>query len=139
MPTEYLGITSDRAGVAASWNEMHGSYLDNVFRRMPLSKLAPSRNGCTPRRKRRFRIHQPRHGRIVRVTAYVNGHRFKRVRGHRITRLVLRHLPRGRFHLRIVALAANGQLTISRRTYGACSKGRPHTVVRPAHRTTSVG
>jgi hypothetical protein len=133
MPTEYLGLTSDRSGVAASWNQMHGSYLDNVFRRMPLSKLASSRNGCTPRRKRRFRIHQPRHGRIVRVTAYVNGHRFKRVRGHRITRLVLRHLPRGRFHLRIVALAANGQRTISRRTYSACGKGRPHTVVRPGH------
>jgi hypothetical protein len=132
MPTEYLGLTSDRSGVAASWDEMHGSYLDNVFRRVPVSKLVPPRrHGCTPHRKRRFRIHQPWHGRIVMVTAYIDGRRVKRVRGHRVTRLVLRHLPRGRFHLRIVALAANGQRTISYRTYRPCRKGRPHTVVWP--------
>ena len=131
MPTEYLGLTSDGSGVAASWNEMHGMYLDNVFRRVPVSALVPSPPGCPARRKKRFRIHQPRLGRIVEVTAYLDGRRFKRVHGHRVTRLVLRHLPRGRFHLRIVALAANGQRTISYRTYRACRKGRPHTIVRP--------
>jgi BNR repeat protein len=136
MPTEYLGLTSDRSGVAASWDEMRGSYLDNVFRRVPVSKLVPSkpsRHGCRAHRKRRFHIHQPWHGRIVTVTAYIDGRRVKRVHGHRVTRLVLRHLPPGRFHLRIVALAANGQRTISYRTYRPCRKGRPHTVVRPPH------
>jgi hypothetical protein len=131
MPTEYLGLTSTGSDVAASWDEMRGSYLDNVFRRVPVSKLVPSRPGCPGQRKKRFRIHQPRNGRIVEVTAYVDGRLFKRVRGHRVTRLVLSHLPRGRFHLRIVALAANGQRTISYRTYRPCRKGRPHTVVRP--------
>jgi outer membrane protein assembly factor BamB len=37
MPTEYLGVASNRAGVDVSWNELRGTFLDNVFRQIPVS------------------------------------------------------------------------------------------------------
>jgi hypothetical protein len=65
----------------------------------------------------------------VEVTAFVNGKRVKRVRGRRVTRLVLRRLPRGRFRVRIVARTNLGTRTVSVRTYRGCRKGRPRTQV----------
>jgi alpha-glucosidase len=94
-------------------------------------KSVPKKARCLRKRKSRFRIHQPRHGRIVTVTAYIDGHRVRRLHRHRVTRLVLRKLPRRRFALRIVARHASGRRTISIRTYRRCKKGRPHTIVRP--------
>ena len=85
--------------------------------------------GCPREPKRSFWIHQPRHGRIVRVAAFVNGRRVKVVRGHRVTRLVLARLPKGRVTVRIVATSARGQRTISVRRYRDCRKGRPRTRV----------
>ena len=84
---------------------------------------------CPREPKRSFRIHQPRRGRIVRVAAFVNGRRVKVVRGHRVTRLVLARLPKGRVTVRIVATSARGQRTVSVRRYRGCRKGRPHTRV----------
>jgi hypothetical protein len=34
MPTEYLGVASNRGGVDVSWNELRGPLLDNVFRHL---------------------------------------------------------------------------------------------------------
>ena len=89
---------------------------------------------CADRRKFAFRVHQPRHGRIVRVDAFVNNRRRARVRGRRVTRFVLKKLPQGVFTVRVVATAANGQRTISVRKYRGCTKSRPRTHVHKKHR-----
>jgi predicted acyl esterase len=89
---------------------------------------------CIDRRKFRFTIDQPRRGRIVKVTAFVNGKRRAVKRGRRVTELTLRRLPRRTFTVRIVALASNGQRTISVRRYRGCRKGRPRTHVVPPRR-----
>jgi limonene-1,2-epoxide hydrolase len=85
-------------------------------------------------RKFAFRLHQPRGGRIVRANVYVNGRRVARLRGRRITRIVLRRLPVGVFHVKIVAVTSRGQRVVSVRTYRGCLKSRPHTRVRRHHR-----
>ena len=96
----------------------------------PLGPAGRAPRRCIDRRKFTFRIHQPSAGgRIVQVTAYVNGRRAKRVRGRRITRFTLRRLPRGRFTVRIVALSSRGPRTVSVRRYRGCRKGRPTTRV----------
>ena len=89
---------------------------------------------CRDHRRFTFRVHQPRHGRIVRVEAYVNGRLRKRVRGHRVTRVTISRLPRRRFSVRIVAHWNTGKRTVSTRTYKGCRKSRPHTQVRGGRR-----
>jgi hypothetical protein len=82
------------------------------------------------RRKFSFRVHQPRGGRVVAVAVYVNGRRVKRVRGRRVTHVVVGRLPRGVFTVRIVATTDGGSRTVSVRRYRGCRKGRPHTHVQ---------
>jgi predicted acyl esterase len=97
----------------------------------------PSNRHCKDVRKFAFRVHQPRGGRIVRLTVYVNGRRVKRLHGHRVTHVTLRRLPLGVFKVKIVAVSSRGSRTVSRRTYRGCRKGRPHTRVhrhRHGHR-----
>ena len=95
---------------------------------------APGRPArCVDRRKFAFRIHQPRHGSVVAVRVYVNGKLTRRLRGHRIVRVVLRRLPQGRFTVKIVARTSRGSETVSVRRYRGCTKGRPHTHVRHPH------
>jgi uncharacterized protein len=95
----------------------------------------PTKRGCKDRRKFSFRVHQPRNGRIVRVTVYVNGKRVKRLHGHRISRVTLKRLPKGVFKVKIVAVTSRGSRTVSVRTYRGCKKSRAHTHVhRPPHR-----
>jgi putative CocE/NonD family hydrolase len=89
---------------------------------------------CRDVRKFAFRLHQPRGGRIVRATVYVNGRRVKRLHGHRVSRIVLRRLPLGVFHVKIVAVTSRGERVVSQRTYRGCRKSRPHTHVRRHHR-----
>ncbi len=89
---------------------------------------------CIDRRKFRFRVHQPRHGRIVRVTAYVNGKKKAVKRGKRVKSFTLKRLPKGVFTVKIVARAKSGQRTISVRKYRGCKKSRPHTHVKKPHR-----
>src|SRR4051794_9272422 len=90
---------------------------------------------CVDRRKFTFRIHQPRRGRVVRVAAFVNGKRVLNVKKRRVTRVVLKRLPKGLFRVRIVATTNNGSRTISVRHYRGCRKGKPRThVVRPHRR-----
>ncbi|GAC1321858.1 MAG: hypothetical protein NVSMB25_16180 [Thermoleophilaceae bacterium] len=96
----------------------------------------PSSRGCKDRRRFAFRLHPPRGVRIVRASIYVNGHRVQRLRGRRITHIVLRRLPKRRFTVRIVAITSRGQRIVSTRTYRACRKGRPRRL-RP-HRRARV-
>ncbi len=91
---------------------------------------APRAIKCTDKRRFTFRVHQPKHGRIVRVQAYVNGKLRRTVRGHRVTRVTIANLPRKRFRVRIVAHWSTGARTISTRVYKGCKKSRPHTQVR---------
>jgi hypothetical protein len=85
---------------------------------------------CRDKRRFTFRIHQPKHGRIVRVEAYVNGKLRRRVRGHRVKRVTIAKLPRKRFRVRIVAHWSSGERTVSTRVYKGCRKSRPHTHVQ---------
>lgn len=85
---------------------------------------------CKDHRRFTFRVHQPKHGRIVRVQAYVNGKLRRTVRGHRVTRVTIARLPHKRFRVRIVAHWQSGARTVSTRVYKGCKKSRPHTHVR---------
>jgi hypothetical protein len=74
-----------------------------------------------------FRIPQPRGGRIVKVSAFVDGRRVKTVRGHRVTRIKLKR-PAGKknFTVRIVKVSDRGRRSVSIRHYRGCKKTRPH-------------
>jgi hypothetical protein len=85
---------------------------------------------CVDRRKFSFRIKQPRGGRIVRATAYLDGKKIKTVRSKRVTRLIVAKFPKGNHTLKIVAQHASGKYTISTRRYRGCNKGAPTTIVR---------
>jgi hypothetical protein len=88
----------------------------------------PPKGSCKDKRRFAFRVNQPRRGRIVRVTVYVNGHRVKRLRGHRITRFSIKRLPKGVFKVKIVSVTSRGKRIVSVRTYRGCKKGRPHRI-----------
>lgn len=64
---------------------------------------------CVRRRTLVVRLRQPRHDRIVRVRAYINGRRVKQARGHRIRRLILRQPRQADFRLIIVESLASGR------------------------------
>jgi predicted acyl esterase len=95
-----------------------------------LATGAPAAGKCVDRRKFKFRVHQPKHGRIVRVTAFVNGKKKAVKRGKRVKSFTLTRLPKGVFTVKIVARAKSGQQTISVRKYRGCNKTRPHTHVK---------
>jgi hypothetical protein len=99
----------------------------------PCNKKSEPRK-CVDRRKFRFTIDQPNKGRIVKVTVFVNGKKTRVKRGRRVTELTLKRLPKRTFTVKIVALANNGQRTISVRRYRGCKKGKPTTVVKPPKR-----
>jgi hypothetical protein len=97
-----------------------------------LNKCEPSGQTCLKDRLH-FKIHQPERSRIVQVDAYIDGKHVKRKTGERVTTFDLKR-PKGKrdFKLRIVTRAANGQRTISVRTYHRCTKTNPHThTVKP--------
>jgi predicted acyl esterase len=99
---------------------------------LPGSQKKPQ---CVDRRRFTFKIHQPHGGgRVVKVVAYVNGKRVLTKKGHKITKVQLKKLPKKTFRVRIVATTNKGSRTISVRTYRGCKKGKPHThVVPPKH------
>src|SRR6202022_3617883 len=82
---------------------------------------------CRDSRRFTFRVHPPRHQRIVRVEVYVNRRLVKRVRAHRITHVTIRRLPQGKFVVKVITHTNRGHRTTSTRTYHGCSKGRPRT------------
>ena len=94
----------------------------------PLAHTNPAQHVCPARQRLRFRIPQPRGARVVRVVAFVDGKRVRTVRGHRVSRLVLKP-PAGKvnFTVRIVKWASNGRRTVSVRHYKRCRKTKPVT------------
>jgi predicted acyl esterase len=98
-----------------------------------LQDCKPKKTDCSKEPKLRFRIGQPWKGRIVEVRAYVDGKLVRRKRGRRVTRLVLdKPKNKTKFTVRVVAIADDGQKTISVRRYGKCFKSSPVThVVQP--------
>ncbi|MEA2444463.1 MAG: hypothetical protein QOJ12_1755 [Thermoleophilales bacterium] len=100
------------------------------FAATPRPGTVPLVPGCVDRRKFAFRIHQPKNGRVVAVTVFVDGKRVKHVSGRRVTRVVLKRLPRGTFTVRIEALTSGSSRTVSVRRYRGCKKGRPQTHVQ---------
>ena len=89
---------------------------------------------CVDRRKFTFRIHQPKHGRVIQLTVLVNGKRVKRIKAHRITRFTLKKLPKAVFTVEIIAKTNLHTKTISTRRFRGCRKTRPHTRVKGHHR-----
>jgi hypothetical protein len=87
----------------------------------------PGNAECVDRRRFTFKLHRPKHTRIVRVEGYVNGKRRLRVKGKNITRVALRALPKKRFVVRIRAFHSNGAEVVSTRTYKGCTQSRPTT------------
>jgi hypothetical protein len=77
---------------------------------------------CVPRRRLAVALRQPRHGRIVRVQAYIGGRLVKRVRGHRIKRLTLTHPRKADFRLLIVEWTADGRRLQFVRHFHRCGK-----------------
>jgi pimeloyl-ACP methyl ester carboxylesterase len=113
---------------------------DNTVSAFPIpAALAPcdkkgAPKSCVDHRKFSFRIHQPKNGRITRVTVFVNGKKRLVKKGKRVTRVTLRKLPKtGVFTVRIVARSNEKQETISVRRYRGCKKGKPHTHVNNQH------
>jgi hypothetical protein len=94
----------------------------------------PGSKRCVDRRRFHFRLRQPRGGRIVSVSVFVNGRRVIRRRGRRIDSVSLGRLPIGRFKVRIVARTSFGRVIESTRTYSGCRKSRPRTRTRRGHR-----
>jgi len=94
----------------------------------------PAKRGCVDHRRFRFRLRQPRGGRIVSVAVYVNGRRVIRRRAHRIGAVTLRRLPLGVFEVKLVARASFGRRIVSTRTYRGCRKSRPRTHTHRGHR-----
>src|SRR3954447_3275049 len=101
----------------------------NDFEPAEVETPAPATGGSCPKRQRlTFRIPQPRGARVVKLTAFIDGKRVKRVHGRRIARLKLKP-PKGKtsFTVRIVKVASNGRRSVSVRRYKRCHKTRPRT------------
>ena len=81
----------------------------------------PKPHGCILTKSLRVSLRHPRHQRIVKVTAYIDGKRVLVKRGRHLRKVVLHHLPRGRrFRLKIVEVTNRG-IRISRsRSYRGC-------------------
>jgi hypothetical protein len=81
---------------------------------------------CASRRDFRIRLRVPRGQRLRSAKVYVNGRRVRVLRGRRLTATVdLRHLPRGRFTVRVVGVTSSGRVITETRRYRTCTpKGR---------------
>jgi pimeloyl-ACP methyl ester carboxylesterase len=84
----------------------------------------PTPAACVRRQRLVIRIRQPRHGRIVRVQAYINGRLVKRVRGHRVTRITLRRPRRADFRVVVAEYTADGRRILIVRHFHRCGKTR---------------
>jgi hypothetical protein len=87
----------------------------------------PGNAECVDRRRFSFKLHRPKHTRIVRVEGYVNGKRRLRVKGRDVRRVALKALPKKRFVVRIHAFHSNGAEVISTRVYKGCKQSKPKT------------
>jgi pimeloyl-ACP methyl ester carboxylesterase len=80
---------------------------------------------CSQLPRLSFRINQPRHGRIVKVLAYVDGKLVRQKSGRRVTRLTLSRPAKKNFTVRIVKVSNTGKRSATVRKYRGCSKTRP--------------
>src|SRR3954449_3311129 len=121
-PARTLKVPNWESGqhtITIQWNDFE--HVDTVL------PGGPSIGRCAPFMT--FRIPQPRHGRVVRVRAYIDGKLVKRVHGRRVKRVTLKP-PKGKvnFTVRIVSFTSAGKRIVSVRKYRGCSKTRPHRV-----------
>jgi hypothetical protein len=82
-------------------------------------------NGCIDTRRFRFKLHHGRRGRVVRVQVYINGKRVLSRRGHNLSSVTVKRLPRGHFTVKIVSTQSSGSKITSTRTYDGCAKSKP--------------
>jgi hypothetical protein len=87
----------------------------------------PSAGRCVDRRKFTFKLHHAPHARVTGVVVFVDGKRKLTRRGHALSKVTLRRLPRGRFEVKIVATQSSGSTLTSTRIYRGCKKSRPTT------------
>jgi hypothetical protein len=133
-------VAGDANGLAASWDEMRGQFLDDVFRRVPIAALgapppmAPAPSACVDRRGFSFRLHHPRGERITLTTVRVNGHLTRVLRGRALTRLTLHRLPQRLFTVTIITYTNRGTRAWSTRTYRGCAKTPPRNRFALGHR-----
>ena len=90
----------------------------------------PGNRECVDRRRFSFKLHRPKHTRIVRVEGYVNGKRRLRVKGKDVRRVTLKTLPKKRFVVRIHAFHSNRTEIVSTRVYKGCKQSKPTTTRR---------
>lgn len=83
---------------------------------------------CSAKPSLAFVLHHRRGERVTSARAYIGRHLVLRRSGRSLTTLVVGHLPRRRFVLTIRTRGSKGSVLRSRRTIGACSKGRSHTI-----------
>jgi len=79
---------------------------------------------CRPGSRLTFGIRKVRHGRVVRVVAYVNGHVALRRRGHNIRRISFARPQGSKLTIRIVTFNNRGGRVVTRRTLFPCSRTR---------------
>jgi hypothetical protein len=92
----------------------------NDFEQALATKPAPA--VCVRRRRLVIRIRQPRHGRIVRVNAYINGRLVKRAHGYRVRSVTLRRPRRADFRVVLVEYTADGRRIQLSRHFHRCGR-----------------
>jgi hypothetical protein len=90
---------------------------------VPIQQIAtlPSARKCVSRRVFRIHLRAPKGEKLVSANVFVNGKRFKAVKGKRLTAPVdLRGLPKGRWTVKIVLTTASGKRFQAKRKYRTC-------------------
>jgi hypothetical protein len=137
-PDEYLAAGASGQALDVAWDEIRGTLPDDVFRSVPLADFggagAAAPAPCLRSRTYRFRLHHRAGERIVKASVYLDGHLLLARRGRDLPALVIGGLPPGAFRLKIRTVSDRGTRAVSRRSFTACGKSAPTTVVRPGRR-----
>lgn len=105
-------------GVIIQWNDFE----------QPVASVSPSAAArvdlrtCIAQQRFTYRLRQPLGGRIVKVSAVINGRLVQRLRGHRITVVHLQRPPRKAFTVRIITVSNRGERTLITRSYRGCTQ-----------------
>lgn len=88
------------------------------------SVLLPGANKCVRARTLRIRLHNPKYDPFKEVVVWVNGKKRLDIRGTRklAKTIVLKHLPRGTYKLKVLAITVLDQRLSGKATYQACKK-----------------
>jgi sugar lactone lactonase YvrE len=107
-----------------------------------ITLLGPQPKACTRVHSLKFRIRQRGRVRLRSAKVYVNGRLIKKISGPTITApIVLHHLPKSNFRLKVVAITAHGKkVRVTRRFVEncSCSKIKVLTLHVPHHRGRAV-